>query len=56
MAPTMFRVSDDEVLLLWRALRAYRSGKKRRAVPATIPRAANAPGITAAPDLTGIGS
>jgi len=24
----MSRVSEDEVLLLWRALRAYRSGKK----------------------------
>jgi len=29
----MSRVSEDEVLLLWRALRAFRSGKKPPPAP-----------------------
>jgi len=41
---TMSRVSDDEVLLLWQALWAYRSGKKPWC------------GVLLSPDLTRIGT
>ena len=39
----MARVSDDEVLLLWRALRAFRSGSRPRCAPHGRPAASDCP-------------
>jgi hypothetical protein len=39
----MARVSDDEVLLLWRALRAFRSGGRPRCAPHGLPAASDCP-------------
>jgi len=39
----MSRVSEDEVLLLWRALRAFRSGSKPRCAPRGRPPRSDCP-------------
>jgi hypothetical protein len=39
----MSRVSEDEVLLLWRALRAFRSGRRPRCAPRGRPRSSECP-------------
>jgi hypothetical protein len=39
----MARVTDDEVLLLWRALRAFRSGSRARCAPRGRPAASDCP-------------
>jgi len=39
----MARVSDDEVLLLWRALRAFRSGRQPRCRPRGSPARSDCP-------------
>lgn len=39
----MARVHDDEVLLLWRALRSFRSGRKPRCAPRGRPAASSCP-------------
>jgi len=39
----MARVTDDEVLLLWRALRAFRSGSRPRCAPRGRPAASDCP-------------
>jgi hypothetical protein len=39
----MARVSDDEVLLLWRALRAFRSGGRPRCAPRGRPVTSDCP-------------
>lgn len=39
----MARVSDDEVLLLWRALRAFRSGRRPRCRPRGRPARSDCP-------------
>ena len=39
----MARVSEDEVLLLWRALRAFRSGSKPRCAPHGRPASSDCP-------------
>jgi hypothetical protein len=39
----MSRVSEDEVLLLWRAVRAFRSGKKPRCAPRGRPARSDCP-------------
>jgi hypothetical protein len=43
MGAHMARVSDDEVLLLWRALRAFRSGARPRCAPRGKPAASACP-------------
>lgn len=39
----MARVSEDDVLLLWRALRAFRSGARPRCAPRGKPAASDCP-------------
>lgn len=39
----MSKVSEDEVLLMWRALRAFRSGARPRCAPRGSPRASDCP-------------
>lgn len=39
----MSRVSEDEVLLLWRALRAFRSGSRPSCAPHGRPRSSECP-------------
>ena len=39
----MSRVSEDEVLLLWRALRAFRSGSRPSCAPRSRPRSSECP-------------
>jgi hypothetical protein len=46
----MARVSDDEVLLLWRALRAFRSGRQPRCRPRGRPARSDCPRWHGQPD------
>jgi hypothetical protein len=49
----MPRVSEDQVLLLWRALHAFRSGAKPRCAPRGRPPASDCPLIGACPRWQG---